>query len=238
MNVGIMQPYFFPYIGYFQLIHAVDTFVVYDDVHFIKKGWIHRNRVLIDGNPHPFTLSIQKMSQNRLICDHERSQPDEIAEQQLKLLRHAYHKAPQFEHVFPLLERVIRHPERNVGKYLANGIEEVARYLGISTTFILSSELNAGFGLKGQTRIIKMCEQLRATHYVNAINGMCLYDADVFEQARIDLSFIKTDSITYDQGPYTFQPNLSIIDVMMHCSKPEIQFMLERYALVSNRQVT
>ncbi|WP_214803788.1 MULTISPECIES: WbqC family protein [unclassified Exiguobacterium] len=238
MNVAIMQPYFFPYIGYFQLIHAVDTFVVYDDVHFIKKGWIHRNRILIDGNPHPITLPIQKMSQNRLICDHERSQPDEIVEQQLKLLRHAYHKAPQFEHVFPLLERVIRHPERNVGKYLAYSIEEVARYLGISTTFILSSELNAGVGLKGQARILNICEHLRATHYVNAINGMDLYDTEVFEQAGIDLSFIETEPIIYHQGSCPFQANLSIIDVMMHCPKQEIQLILERYALVSNRQVT
>ncbi|TCI22594.1 hypothetical protein EVJ33_06940 [Exiguobacterium sp. SL-10] len=238
MNVAIMQPYFFPYIGYFQLIHAVDTFVVYDDVHFIKKGWIHRNRILLDGNPHPFTLSIQKMSQNRLICDHERAQPNEIVEQQLKLLRHAYHKAPQFEHVFPLLERVIRAPERNVGKYLAYGIEEIARYLGISTTFMLSSELSAGVELKGQARILKMCQQLGATHYVNAINGMALYDTDVFEQAGIDLSFVVTEPVTYHQGPFPFQANLSIIDVMMYCSKSDIQLMLKRYARVSNRQVT
>ncbi|WP_114167009.1 WbqC family protein [Exiguobacterium sp. TNDT2] len=238
MNVAIMQPYFFPYLGYFQLIHAVDAFVVYDDVHFIKKGWIHRNRILLDSVPHPFTLSVQKMSQNRLIGDHERAQPDEIAEQQLQLLRHAYSKAPQFEHAYPLLERVIRHPERNVGKYLAYGLEEVARHLGISTTFILSSELNAGVGLKGQARIIHICEQLGATHYINAINGVDLYDADVFEQTGIDLSFIETESIAYDQGPCPFQPNLSIIDVMMHCSPQEIRLMLDRYALVSNRQVT
>lgn len=238
MNVAIMQPYFFPYIGYFQLIHAVDTFVVYDDVHFIKKGWIHRNRILLDGNPHPFVLSVQKMSQNRLICEHERAHPDEVAEQQLKLLRHAYQKASQFEQVFPLLERVIRNPERNVGKYVAYGIEQVARYLGISTTFILSSELNAGIGLKGQARILHICQQLRATHYVNAINGMDLYDDEVFEQAGIDLSFIETEPIIYQQGSFPFQTNLSIIDVMMHCSQQEIQLMLERYALVSNRQVT
>lgn len=238
MNVAIMQPYFFPYIGYFQLIHAVDTFVVYDDVHFIKKGWIHRNRILLDGNPHPFVLSVQKMSQNRLICEHERAHPDEVAEQQLKLLRHAYQKASQFEQVFPLLERVIRNPELNVGKYVASGIEEVARYLGISTKMVLSSELCAGIGLKGQARILHMCQRLGASHYVNAINGMDLYDADVFERAGLDLSFIETQPITYHQGPFPFQANLSIIDVMMNCSKQEIQLILERYALVSNRQVT
>lgn len=238
MNVAIMQPYFFPYIGYFQLIHAVDTFVIYDDVHFIKKGWIHRNRILMEGQPHPFTVPIQKMSQNRLICEHERAQIDDVIEQQLKALRHAYQRAPHFHDVFPMLERLIRHPEPNVGRYLAHGIEAIARYFGMSTTFNLSSELGVATHLKGQARIVRICEHLKADHYINAINGMELYDEEIFRRAGLDLSFIQTNPVTYKQGPFPFQANLSIIDMMMHCPKQDIQSMLEDYALVSNRQVT
>lgn len=237
MNVAIMQPYFFPYIGYFQLIHAVDTFVIYDDVQFIKKGWIHRNRVLVEGQPHPFVLPVQKMSQNRLICQHERALPHDVVAEQLKLLKHAYQKAPQFESVFPLLEQVLSHPERNVGRYLAYGIEAVARYLGIQTTFIVSSELLEGVHLKSQARIISICQRLRADRYINAINGMELYDATAFEQVGIELSFIETRPFVYHQSRHPFQPNLSIIDVMMHCSKQDIQTMLDNHDLVTNRQV-
>lgn len=237
MNVAIMQPYFFPYIGYFQLMHAVDTFVVYDDVHFMKKGWIHRNRILLEGEPHPIVLPIQKASQNRLICDHERALMDEAVEKQLTLLRQAYQKAPYFDIAFPVVEQVLRYPESNVGRYLMYGLERIARYFGLDTRFLLSSDLEPIEELRGQARIIERCRQLGATHYVNAINGMSLYDPDAFSEYGIRLSFLKTDPITYEQGEGPFHPNLSILDVMMYNDPVKVKELLSEYALVSSRHV-
>lgn len=238
MKVAIMQPYFFPYIGYYQLIHAVDTFVIYDDVHFIKKGWIHRNYILVDGHKHPLTMSVEKMSQNRLILEHERANIEDVTRHQLKHLYHGYRRAPQFERVMPLLEQVLRYEDRNVSRYLAHSLETIARSLGIQTTFVRSSDLAIGKTLKGQDRVLAICQALGATDYINAINGRALYDADAFEQKGIRLSFIDTDIAPYDQGTDEFEPYLSIIDLMMHCSKEEMQLMLDRYELISNRQVT
>ncbi|MCT4781665.1 MULTISPECIES: WbqC family protein [Exiguobacterium] len=238
MKVAIMQPYFFPYIGYYQLIHAVDTFVIYDDVHFIKKGWIHRNYILVDEHKVPLTMSVKKMSQNRLILEHERANIEDVIRHQLKHLYHGYRRTSQFERVMPVLEQAIEYEDRNVSRYLAHSIETIARYLGIRTNIICSSDLAIGKALRGQDRVLAICQALGATEYINAINGRALYDADAFDERGIRLSFIDTDIVPYDQGMETFEPYLSIIDLMMHCSKEEMQLMLDRYALISNRQVT
>lgn len=238
MNVAIMQPYFFPYIGYFQLIHAADTFVVYDDVHFIKKGWIHRNRILLDGEPYPLVLPIRKASQNRLISEHERALPDETVEKQLVLIRQAYRKAPYFDMAMPIIEKVLRYPEVNVARYLLHGLKEVAEYIGLQTNFLLSSELESTGELKGQERIVERCRQLGATHYINAINGISLYDAESFERHGIALSFLKSESEPYEQGDGPFYPNLSILDVMMYNHPQEIRKRIEQYTLLSSHRVT
>lgn len=238
MKVAIMQPYFFPYIGYFQLMHAVDTFVIFDDVQFIKKGWIHRNQIVIDGEPHPFTLSIQKMSQNKLICEHERALAEETVVRQIKQLHHAYQKAPYFNEVMPVLERALSNPERNVAIYLAQSLQEVARYLQIDTRFLLTSELERDPTLRGQERVIDYCRQLGATHYINAINGRALYDEESFQHDGIALSFLQSDLPAYRQGTDTYLPYMSIIDCMMNCSAQHIHEMLHRYELVANHQPT
>lgn len=238
MKVAIMQPYFFPYIGYFQLMHAVDRFVFFDDVQFIKKGWIHRNQILMHGEPHPFTLPIQKMSQNKLISEHERALPEETVLKQLKQLQHAYHKSPYFEEAMPVLERALSYSEMNVASYLAQGLKEVARYLRIDTPFLFTSELNRDSTLNGQGRIIDYCQQLDATHYINAINGMKLYNQNAFEEVDMTLSFLQSRLPEYNQGTNVFQPYMSIIDCMMNCSVDEIHHMLQKYELVTNRPTT
>lgn len=238
MKVAIMQPYFFPYIGYFQLMHAVDTFVIFDDVQFIKKGWIHRNQIVMDGEPHPFTLSIQKMSQNKLICEHERALAEETVVRQIKQLHHAYQKAPYFNEAMPVLERALSNPERNVAIYLAQSLQEVARYLHIDTTFLYTSDLNGDPTLRGQERILDYCRQLGATHYINAINGKALYDEESFQKSGVALSFLQSDLPAYRQGTDTYLPYMSIIDCMMNCSAQHSHEMLHRYELVANHQPT
>lgn len=238
MKVAIMQPYFFPYIGYFQLMHAVDTFVIFDDVQFIKKGWIHRNQIVMDGEPHPFTLSIQKMSQNKLICEHERALAEETVVRQIKQLHHAYQKAPYFNEAMPVLERALSNPKRNVAIYLAQSLQEVAHYLQIDTSFLFTSDLKGNPALKGQERILDYCRQLDATHYINAINGRALYDEESFQKSGVALSFLQSDLPAYRQGTDTYLPYMSIIDCMMNCSAQHIHEMLHRYKLVANHQPT
>ncbi|MGA9467615.1 MAG: WbqC family protein [Exiguobacterium marinum] len=238
MKVAIMQPYFFPYIGYYQLMHEVDTFVIFDDANFIKKGWVHRNQILMDGEPHPFILPIQKMSQNKLISEHERALIEETVFKQIKQLRHAYHNAPYFEEAMPVLESCLTYPETNVAAYLSHGLIEVVRYLGIDSTILRTSDLQPNRELKGQERIIDYCQQLDATHYINAINGMSLYDQKSFQRVGIELSFLQSELPAYKQGTDTFHPYLSIIDCMMNCSIDEIHHMLHAYDLVTNRQTT
>lgn len=232
MKVGIMQPYFFPYIGYWQLLNAVDKYVVYDDVNYIKNGWINRNRILINGQPHWFTLPLDKASPFNLINEINISSENKVKENMLKTLHMAYHKAPFFNEVFPLVEKTIFY-SLNLSESLFFSIQEITKYLGIRTELILSSTLSKDNTLKGKNKVLSICKLLNADVYLNAIGGQDLYDKQEFQEHDLKLEFLQTDKvIIYKQLKNQFVPNLSIIDVLMFNSAEQIKQMLDNYTLL------
>lgn len=214
MRLGIMQPYFLPYIGYFQLIAAVDHFVVYDNIKYTKKGWINRNRFLQNGKDAMFSLSLKKDSDSLDVCERELA-ADFDRERLLNQLRAAYRRAPHFEKTFPLIEQVVRYSEHNLFLFLHNGIVQVCAHLGITTKIIVSSEVGINHQLQAQDKVLALCEALGATTYVNAIGGVELYSKQVFSDKGIELKFIKPLPFEYAQYSEPFVSWLSIIDVMM-----------------------
>jgi hypothetical protein len=225
-----MQPYLFPYIGYFQLIHAVDTFVVFDDVNFIKRGWINRNNILMNGKSHLFTMELEGSSQNKLI-----NQID-ILERNEKLLRSiqcCYSKAPYFRQVFPVIEDILNQKESNLASFLDYQLRVICNFFSISPKWHISSSLRKDTSLRGQDKILALCEELHATHYINLLGGKELYDRQSFVTRGIELSFIQPKLITYLQFNNEFVPQLSIIDVMMFNSLESIQSsLLKSYDLL------
>jgi hypothetical protein len=229
MKLAIMQPYFFPYIGYFQLIHAVDAFVVYDDVNFIKGGWINRNFMLAQGENQRFTLPLNNASPNVLINqikvgdDHGKI---------LKSVQHNYSKAPYYKDVFPIIEQVMTHPDKNLAGYLGAGLKIVAGYLGLQMQWLLSSSLAKDNQLRSQGKVLAICRELTAHQYVNLPGGRLLYDTKTFEDTGIKLSFLQPGAVCYEQFRHDFVPNLSIIDVMMFNSRKECKKLLAEYTIV------
>lgn len=230
MKLAIMQPYIFPYIGYFQLINAADTFVVYDNIQFTKKGWINRNRILVNGKDDYITLPLKKDS-DYLNVD-QRRLSETFAADKIKLLRRvteSYRKAPEFSTVFPLLEKVINSEKDNLFEFIFYSLQIVCDYLDITTNFIKSSDIAIDHQLKAQDKVIAICKALGASQYINPIGGVELYSKEIFSQHQIDLSFIKSNAVEYPQFNNEFVPWLSIIDVMMFNSKERIQQYLQSF---------
>jgi len=232
MKLGIMQPYFFPYIAYWQLINAVDRYVIYDDVNFIKGGWINRNRILMGGLAHNFNLPMQNSSSNKLINEVRVSDSPVLKRKMLTTLETCYRKAPFYNQVIPLLTKVIQNSETCLSKYITASIVEVCSYLGITTELIISSDIPKDNTLRAQDKVLDICHLLGATCYINAIGGMELYDRETFSKRNIDIKFLKSGDISYKQFKNEFVPNLSIIDVMMFNSPETIRKMLDDYTLV------
>jgi hypothetical protein len=230
MKLGIMQPYFLPYIGYWQLINAVDKYVIYDDVNFIKGGWINRNRILLNEKDFMFNLIISGASPNKLINEIF------VAENQSKLLKtieSAYKKTPFFSEIFPIIEGIVNFNTKNLDKFIGNSLIQIAAYLNFNTQFIYSSDLKEkDCFLKMQDKIVNICSVLAATEYINAIGGQKLYDKEEFKRHHIDLMFLKTGTISYKQFNNQFVPNLSILDVLMFNSVEDINRMLDNFELI------
>ena len=232
MTVGIMQPYFFPYIGYFQLMNAVDKYVIYDNIQYTKKGWINRNRILQNGKEMLITIPLEKGSASLDIKDRYVSANFD-KKKLLNQIREGYRKAPFFEEVMPLIEEIINFEEDNLAVYIFNSIDKIRIYLGISTELIISSAIDTDFNLKGQDKVIAICKELGAINYYNAIGGQSLYSKTDFDKNNLNLSFLLSNPIEYKQLSNEFIPWLSILDVMMFNSVDEIKEMLNDYKLVN-----
>lgn len=233
MKLGIMQPYFFPYLGYWQLMNAVDTYIVYDDVNYIKGGRINRNSILINREAKNINLILSGATPTKHI--NEIFVNDSLVQKRkiLSKIQLAYSKAPNYERVYPIFEKVFLQQENNLAKYLYNSFKIVGEYLNIQTKILLSSELKKDCGLKGKDKVISICKLLGADEYYNSVGGMELYDKEEFAANGIKLSFLKmNDNIVYKQFNNEFVPYLSIIDVMMFNSQQECQEMLKRYTLI------
>ena len=231
-NLAVMQPYLFPYLGYFQLMQAVDEFVFFDDVNFINKSWINRNRILLQGKEHLFSLPLTKASQNRKINEITVSFDNKWRTKFMRSLEAGYKKAPQFEQANPLLEHIINNESDNLADFIARSFEQINTYLGLRTPLVAASKRYPSSGLKGSDRILEICNLAEANVYVNAIGGRDLYSKERFLESGVQLKFISTLPWKYGQQGADFVPNLSIIDVLMNSSPQEVQEGLLSYELI------
>jgi hypothetical protein len=227
-----MQPYFLPYIGYWQLMNCVGKFVVYDNIEFTKKGWFNRNRILEVDHDRLFTIPIKKDSDFLTVNQRYRSDDsDKEIARILRIIEINYKKAPYFANAYPIIEACFLFSGKNLFEYIFNSIKVICRYLDINTEIIISSGIIIDHSLKAEKKVLAICKAENTTTYVNAVGGIELYDKEEFRLNGIDLRFIKTENIEYQQFNGGFVPFLSIVDIMMFNSKDEIGKMLERYAL-------
>lgn len=228
-----MQPYLFPYIGYFQLVNAADIFVLHDDVQYIKGGWINRNRILQNGKDALITLNIKNDSAYKNI--NERNFSDDFEDCKKKLLRviqNNYHKAPFSKEVTDLLKEIFAFEDSNVSTFIKNSILQINNYLEIKTPVLLSSSVKKNNETKGEERVLELSKCCNATAYFNPIGGIQLYSKENFSANNIDLSFIKANDIVYSQQSTLFVPNLSIIDVLMFNDIEKVKGYLTQYSFV------
>lgn len=234
MKLAIMQPYFFPYIGYFQLINAVDKFVIYDDVNYINRGWINRNNFLVNGHANLFTLPLLEASQNKKINEIELLQDDKWKNKFIRTIEQNYKKAPYFEFVYPVIKNSLLINENNIARFNILQLKAVCDYLNINTEIIPTSGSYNNNHLKGQYRILDICMKEQAKVYINPEGGVELYETKNFNEQGIELFFIKSHSVIYKQFKNEFIPWLSIIDIMMFNTKETILNFLDQYTLISN----
>jgi len=232
MKVAIMQPYFFQYIGYFQMIKAVDNFVFYDDVNFIKGGWIHRNRILNGKVVNYFSVPLVGASSFKKINEIEINLSEKAQGKLLKSISQSYGKALYFNDVMPIIENVITAREQNLSIIAANSAILVANYLSLRTNFFFSSELDFGHQSTNRSeRLVEIVKGFKSRIYINAQGGKELYSKENFKLNGIELKFIKSQLEAYKQNSKDFIPGLSIIDVIMHNSKNQVLAMLNQFDL-------
>lgn len=232
MKVAIMQPYFFAYIGYFQLIAAVDKFIVYDNIKYTKKGWINRNRMLQNGKDEVFSLPLKSASGYLNVCERELA-ADFNRDKLLNQIKGAYRRAPYFAQTVPLIEQIVRYERTNLFHFLHHSIIKTCEHLGITTEIKTSSDIAIDHDLRNQDKVLTLCEAVGASTYVNAIGGMELYSQETFRNKGVELKFIKSRRFEYPQFGDAFVPWLSIIDVMMFNPLDTIQTcILTNYELI------
>lgn len=217
MKIAVMQPYFLPYIGYFQLINLVDIFVFYDNVTYIKNGWINRNKIKGDAI---FTIPLKDQSSNRLIQNTEIMWNPYQTKKFLKTIQQTYSKSPYFNEVFYIVEDLINQQPHTISELAINSVIRFSKYMGIDTTFKIASFEDYQKGEDKLISLVNICNSEGINHYINPIGGQSLYDKPTFELHGIKLNFIQT------------QPSLSIIDECFNKSKDELKIQLEKYKLI------
>lgn len=232
MTLAVMQPYLFPYLGYFQLIHAVDRFVVYDDVNYIKKGWVNRNNLLESGAAGLFTVPLSGASQNRKINEIALSEEAGWSDKLWRRISMVYGKAPQFSAVAPMVQQGLVRQTDSIAAYNVEIIRDVLDYLQVETELVPSSTIYGNERLKGPERILDICVREGAERYINPIGGMELYDKDTFEAKGIQLSFLRSRLPDYAQFGKPYVPGLSMIDVLMFNERDAVRNMLDQYELL------
>jgi hypothetical protein len=237
MRLAVMQPYIFPYLGYYQLVKAVDTFIFFDDVNYINKGWINRNNILGQNEPYKFTISLSKASQNKLINEIEISDYPKWRDDFLKLMAFNYKKAPQFESFYNWLQSFLRAKDyRYISELAADSVKEIATFLKLTTQFGFSSQLDykTGQEMDGQEKVLSICRIHEAGTYINpkTAEDIGLYDKERFIKENRQLYFIKMEEVSYPQFKKDkFVPYLSILDVCMFNDTDQVNTLLDKYSL-------
>ncbi len=231
MKIGIMQPYFFPYLGYWQLIAGVDRYVVYDDVTYIKGGWISRNNILLNGKPHLLNIQLDNASSNRMIEEIKVREDPVEKKKIMRTLEHAYSKAPYYDSVIGMIKDIVI-KDTTISLMNYEAVRSICDYLSIDTEILLSSQIEKDLSLHSEDRVIDIVKRLGGTEYINAIGGQELYDREKFAANGIKLVFLSKNPVNYIQFKEPFIDNLSIIDVLMFNSIDEIKALLSEFTLV------
>jgi hypothetical protein len=208
---------------------AVDTYVVYDDVNYIKGGWVARNNILLNGQKYMFTITLNGASSNKLF--NEITIKDDFKKFS-RLIESAYRKAPYYAEVTALLDKIYNYEDKSLGAFMMNSFQVVLDYLEIDTKLVLSSTIEKDNDLRGKDKVKHICHLLGADTYYNAIGGQELYDKNDFKADGIDLHFVKTELSPYPQLKNEFVPGLSMIDVLMFNHPIEVKQLLTNYKLV------
>lgn len=233
----MMQPYLFPYLGYFQLIAAADVFVLGDDLQYIRSGWVNRNRILCSGKAKLITFPLKRDRHDLAINKRELSDLyAEDVERLLTTLQLSYCRSPYYAQVMPLLERLLTFPVKNLAVYIEHSIREMCSYLHIDTPIFRGSDIDIAAPTDKQDRVLKIVEKLEGDRYLNPIGGMELYDPNFFEREGVALRFFKMDPIEYRQYKGPFVSNLSIIDVLMFNCVEQVQELLKCYSVFTGTE--
>lgn len=232
MKLAVMQPYLFPYLGYYQLIHSVDKFVVYDDVSFIKQGWINRNNILLNNKKYLFFAPVKGISSFKKINETEIDYKYDWIKKTLQTMEQAYKKAPEFKNVYPIIENVLNKKSDLISTLATESLIEVCNYLDIKTEIQKTSCNYNNENLKGQDRVIDICKKENAHEYINPIGGQELYSKEEFKINNLTLNFINMNPINYKQYNEIHIPYLSIIDVLMFNDKLSVNKFITSYNLI------
>jgi hypothetical protein len=231
-----MQPYFLPYVGYFQLIGAVDAFILYDNIEYTKKGWINRNRMLVNGNDVYFTLPLK--SDSDFLDVSKRFLASSFEVDKIKLIRkfsESYRKAPFYEQGMTLINDIFSSDERNLFNFIFQSLKKVCSYLELNTQFRISSTLDIDHELRAEDKVIAICKHECASVYINPVGGLNLYANERFFQNGIELIFLKPLPFEYSQFNNNFISWLSIIDVIMFNPKEKItSYISSGYEFIKN----
>jgi WbqC-like protein len=237
MRVAIMQPYFFPYIGYFQLISASSVFVLHDDVQYITGGWVNRNRILLNGQDRMITFPVQKAGYALPVNARSYVSSGREVRHIINQVKQAYAKAPCYRQVLPMVEELLMFEDRNVAHLNENLIRRICEFIGIGTSIITSSALAKDDSLRGQDRVLDICKRVGATEYANPIGGTKLYRQEAFQRCGMTLRFLAAQEERYQQLGDRWIPFLSIIDVLMFNSVAEVQNLLTKYRLLTPSEI-
>ena len=227
MKIAIMQPYFLPYIGYFQLINSVDVFVIYDTIEFTKKGWINRNRILVNNEAQLFSIPLKKDSD--FLNVNQRFLSENWASEKTKLLnkiKGSYQKSPYYSENIGLFLECFQFENNNLFEFILHSVKKICAVLDIKTNIIVASSISINHELKSSEKVKAICKELLADEYINTIGGIDLYDKNDFNAAGIKLNFIKTSPFSYHQNNQNFIPFLSVLDLFMFNSVTEIKEIL------------
>jgi len=241
-----MQPYFFPYIGYFQLIKAVDKFIIYENVSFRKRTWITRNRLLKKGSGEPYFINVpvKGASSNRLISQIKVCDDQPWREQLCASIYHDYKQAAFFDTIYPKIQQWVNNKQESLHEFNAYIIQQICTLLSIDTAIqsnghkylaleasLEKFEDTTGLSIKSR-RVLDICHQENASDYINPMGGTTLYVKEAFNRHGVDLSFIKpTPPEPYRQFDHDFVPNLSIIDELMHKGPEKVYQSLTEFNL-------
>jgi hypothetical protein len=233
--MALMQPYFFPYIGYFQLMAACDLFIVADDVQYIEQGWVNRNRILVNAAPAWLTIPVADAAHSVPIGRREYLLDHRLTKRIRGRIVGAYRRAPCIEQAMSVVDEALACSDANVATYNAHVLRTVARYLGITTPVTMASALPVS-SATGATRVLQRCRQVGASSYVNAIGGLQLYTREDFAAEGVSLRFLRPFLPEYAQFGHVFVPALSIIDVMMFNEPASISAMLRHSGSQSSHE--